>query len=372
MLVAIATGVGLQKKIREKISGFNGHLEIINFDENQSLITLVPIDSKSPFLSELKQNKEIKSIQAFATKAGIIKTNTDFEGIVLKGVGTDYDWNFFNEYLLEGNLPHYQSETSNDILVSKTIADKLHLKVGDQAKIWFVRDDLNKPPQVRNLTIKGIYKTGFPDFDNTYIIADIRHIQKLNKWDANQVGGFEVFIKDFNKLEQVGKEVYKTVPSNINSLTILEQFPLIFEWIALFDSNIVVIISIMVLVAGFNMITALLVLILEQTRMIGILKAMGSTNWQIRKIFMYQATYLVLRGLFWGNIIGLSILLLQKYFGIISLNPENYYVDKAPVYLHWTYILFLNIGVIALSYVMLLLPSHYITKISPVKAIRFE
>ncbi len=372
MLISIATGVGLQHKIREKISGFNGHIQIVNFDANQSWVTLVPISGNRKFVNEVKQNKNILSLQSFANKAGIIKTETDFEGIILKGVGTDFNWNFFKDYLIDGELPIYTSELSNDLLISKTIADKLQLKVGDETVLWFVREDIQKPPQVRKLKIKGIYSTGFPDFDNSFVIGDIKHIQKLNKWQPEEVGGFEVFIKDFDQIKTVGAEVYRLLPTHINSTTILEQFPLIFEWIALFDSNIAAIIIIMVLIAGFNMITALLVLILEQTRMIGILKSLGSTDWQIRKIFLYQATYLVLKGLFWGNLIGLGLLFIQKYFGVISLNPETYYVDKAPVYLPLATIIIMNLGVVALSYLMLLLPSYYITKINPVKAINFE
>lgn len=372
MLISIATGVGLQHKIREKISGFNGHIQIVNFDANQSLVTMVPISGNRKFMNEVKQNKNILSLQAFANKAGIIKTETDFEGIILKGVGTDFNWNFFKDYLIDGKLPIYTLELSNDLLISKTIADKLQLKVGDETVLWFVREDIQKSPQVRKLKIKGIYSTGFPDFDNSFVIGDIKHIQKLNKWQPEEVGGFEVFIKDFDQIKTVGTEVYRLLPTHINSTTILEQFPLIFEWIALFDSNIAAIIIIMVLIAGFNMITALLVLILEQTRMIGILKSLGSTDWQIRKIFLYQATYLVLKGLFWGNLIGLGLLFIQKYFGVISLNPETYYVDKAPVYLPLATIIIMNLGVVALSYLMLLLPSYYITKINPVKAINFE
>jgi len=372
MLISIATGVGLQHKIREKISGFNGHIQIVNFDANQSLVTMVPISGNRKFMNEVKQNKNILSLQAFANKAGIIKTETDFEGIILKGVGTDFNWNFFKDYLIDGKLPIYTLELSNDLLISKTIADKLQLKVGDETVLWFVREDIQKSPQVRKLKIKGIYSTGFPDFDNSFVIGDIKHIQKLNKWQPEEVGGFEVFIKDFDQIKTVGAEVYRLLPTHINSTTILEQFPLIFEWIALFDSNIAAIIIIMVLIAGFNMITALLVLILEQTRMIGILKSLGSTDWQIRKIFLYQATYLVLKGLFWGNLIGLGLLFIQKYFGVISLNPETYYVDKAPVYLPLATIIIMNLGVVALSYLMLLLPSYYITKINPVKAINFE
>jgi lipoprotein-releasing system permease protein len=372
MLISIATGVGLQKKIKEKISGFNGHIQIVNFDSNQSLVSLVPISNNQTYIDEIKKNPQVHHIQTFAKKAGIIKTDSDFEGVLVKGVSSDYDWSFFKHYLVEGQVPEFGIEVSQDILISKTIAQKLQLKLGEEVVIWFVREELNKPPQIRKFKIKGIYYTGYPEFDNSFVWIDLKHIQKLNKWEDTEVGGFEVFINDFDQIEKVGNEVYKLVPTHMNSTTILEQFPLIFEWIALFDSNIAAIITLMVLIAGFNMITALLVLILEQTRMIGILKALGATNWQIRKIFMVQATYLVMKGLFWGNFIGIGMLLIQQYFGVITLNPETYYVDTAPVYLNPLTILILNLGVVILSYLMLLLPSYYITKITPVKAIRFE
>ena len=372
MLIAIATGVGLQKKIRDKVSGFNGHIQVINFDTNQSLVSLVPLSKNQDFVYKVKKLDQFSHIQTFAKKAGIIKTASDFEGVIVKGVGNDYQWNFLKEYLIVGELPQYDKEISNEILISKTIANRLQLKIGQNTIVWFVREEENKPPQIRNFKIKGIYNTGFPEFDNSFVIADIRHIQKLNKWKADEVGGFEIFIKNFDKVKEVGNEVYKMLPTHLNSTTIVEEFPLIFEWIALFDTNIITIIILMILIAGFNMITALLVLIMEQTRMIGILKSMGTTNWQIRKIFLYQATYLVIRGLFWGNLIGLGLLFAQKYLGIITLNPETYYVDKAPVYISLGYILILNLGVVFLSYLMLLIPSYYISRITPVKAIRFE
>ena len=204
------------------------------------------------------------------------------------------------------------------------------------------------------------------------MLGDIKHIQRLNKWSPDEVGGFEVIIDDFDAIDAVAQEVHLSIPSTLNSYSIKEKFPLIFEWISLFDSNTTVIIFIMILVAGFNMITALLVLILERTQMIGILKALGDTNWHIRKIFLYQATYLIFIGLIWGNLIGLGLLFAQKYFGIIKLDPATYYVDTAPVYINLGYILILNLGVIVLSYAMLLLPSYFITKISPIKAIKFE
>ena len=369
------TGYGLaasQLKIKEKIAGFNGPIQIVNFDANQSLVSLVPIHTDESYLEELKKNPEITHIQPFIKKAAIIKTETDFEGIVVKGVDSTYNWQFFKDYLIEGTFPKIGEELSGEALVSKTLSEKLQLAVGQEIKIWFVREDLTKPPLVRALKITGIYNTGFPEFDNSFVLADMRHLQKINKWQPEEVGGFEVFVKDFKRIKEVGIEVYRAIPSHLDSKTVLEQYPLIFEWVSLFDGNIAAIIGIMILVAGFNIITVLLVLILEQTNMIGILKAMGSSNWQIRKIFMYHATYLVLRGLFWGNLIGLGLLFLQKQFHFIALNPETYYVNSAPVYLHWSYILLLNVGVVLISYFMLLLPSYFITRISPMKVIRFE
>ena len=372
MLIAIATGVGLQKKIREKISGFNGHIQIVNYDYNNSLVSVKPVSTKQDFYPVFKGIDGIKNVQVYAQKAGIIKTKTDFEGVILKGVGGDYDWSFFKDYLIRGEVPNYGTKRSDAILISESIAKRLQLDVGDQPAIWFVRKDPTKPPQVRKLLIKGVFNSGFPEFDDSYVIGDIKHIQRLNKWKEDEVGGFEVLLDNFDDIDLKSREIHTSIPPTLNSISIKNKFPLIFEWISLFDSNIIVIIFIMILVAGFNMITALLVLILERTQMIGILKALGDTNWHIRKIFLYQATYLIVKGLLWGNIIGIGLLLLQKYFGIISLNPETYYVDKAPVYIHIEYILLLNLGVVILSYAMLIIPSYSITKISPVKAIRFE
>ena len=372
MLISIATGIGLQKKIREKVSGFNGHVQIVNYDSNNSLVSVKPISTNQSFYPVFQNVKGIQSVQVFAQKAGIIKTKSDFEGIILKGVGADYNWNFFKEYLVDGMLPKYTDKRSDAILVSKSIADRLHLQVADTIAVWFIRANPNKLPQIRKLFIKGIYKSDFLEFDNTFVIGDIKHIQRLNKWKPDEVGGFEVLLEDFDQIDTLSKEIRAELPPTLNSYSIKEKFPYVFEWISLFDSNIIAIIIIMVLVAGFNMVTALLVLILERTQMIGILKALGDTDWHIRKIFLYQATYLIVRGILYGNIIGLALLFIQKHFGIIRLNPETYYVDTVPVYLSVGYIVILNVGVVVLSYVMLLLPSYFITKISPVKAIRFE
>jgi len=372
MMIAMATGIGLQQKIREKLSGFNGHIQITNFDNNNSEITLEPISKKQEFYPEFTSVSEIKNIQVFATKFGIIRTEADFEGIIFKGVSNDYDWTFFEEYLVEGALPNYKEEISFDVLISKDISNRLKINLGDEFNILFVKEDPVKAPWLRVVKVCGIYNSGFQDFDENFVIADIRHIQKMNKWNEDEVGGFEVFIMNFDAINEKNNEVYEQTTSTLNSQSITEKYPAIFEWISLFDTNIYLIIVIMILVAGINMITALLVLILERTQMVGILKALGSNNVSIRKVFLYNASYLILRGLFWGNLIGLSILLIQKYAGIISLNPETYYVNTVPIYLDVSYIILLNIGTLLLCLLMLIVPSIIISKISPVKSIKFE
>jgi len=372
MMIAIATGIGLQEKIREKLSGFNGHIQITNFDNNNSEITLVPVSIKQDFYPKFSTVEGIENIQIFATKAGIIRTETDFEGIILKGVGQDYDWSFFEDYLIEGRLPKYANDVSNDVLISQEISNRLGLKLGDEFNILFVKDNPSKAPWIRVVKIIGIYNSGFQEFDKSFVIGDIRHIQKMNRWEDDEVGGFEVLIANFDEIEEKSNEVYLQTASTLNSKSIVEKYPSIFEWISLFDNNIYLIIVIMIFVAGINMITALLVLILERTQMIGILKALGSSNVSIRKVFMYNAGYLILKGLFWGNLIGLTILLIQKYFGVITLNPENYYVSEAPIYLNFGYIILLNIGTLILCLLMLIIPTIIISKISPVKSIKFE
>jgi lipoprotein-releasing system permease protein len=248
----------------------------------------------------------------------------------------------------------------------------LQLKVGDAFNTFFIKENQNQLPNIRRFKISGIFNSGFQEFDATYILGDIRHIQRINKWSPNQIGAFEIFVDDFDQIQSVGQEVYQQTPSNLDSKTIIEKYSYIFDWLQLFDFNIVVILGVMILVATINMVVALLVLILERTQMIGILKALGADNWSVRKIFLYNALYLIFRGLLWGNGIGIGVLLIQKYFGIIQLNPENYYVNQAPVYFNWGYILALNLLTVTVCFVVLLIPSYLITKISPVKAIRYE
>jgi lipoprotein-releasing system permease protein len=372
MIVSVATGIGLQQKIREKVSAFNGHIIISNYDNNQSEVTLVPISKKQDFYPKFTSVPEVSHVQAIASKAGIIRTETAFEGIILKGVGADYQWNNIKEFIISGRLPDYSRGINQEVLISQFLANRLNLKVGDNFNTFFIKENQNQPPNIRRFKITGIFNSGFQEFDATYIIGDIRHIQRINKWKPDQVGAFEVFVNDFDKIKTVGEEVYQQTASTLDTKTIIEKYSYIFEWLKLFDFNIIVILAVMILVATINMVVALLVLILERTQMIGILKALGTNNWSVRKIFLYNAFYLIIRGLFWGNLIGISLLLIQRYFGVIQLNPENYYVNQAPVYLNWGYILLLNLLTITVCFMVLLIPSYIITKISPGKAIRFD
>ncbi|RKS53879.1 lipoprotein-releasing system permease protein [Gillisia mitskevichiae] len=372
MLVSFATGMGLQVKIREKIAAFNGHITIESYDNNSSQVSLMPVSLEQDFYPEFKSVEGITHVQAVATEAGIIRTETDFEGVIVKGVGADYKWENFSDFLVEGELPDYTDNLNEDVLISQYIANRLGFKVGDKIITYFLREDASRPPLLRAFKVKGIYNSGFQEFDELYMLSDIRHIQRINGWEKDQVGGFEVFIEDFDELDLKGAEVYDNTNSFLDTQTIKQKYASIFEWLSLFDFNIALIIGIMILVAGINMITALLVLILERTQMIGILKALGGSDWSIRKIFLYNASYLILLGLFWGNLIGLSLLFIQKYFKLFPLNPQTYYVTEVPVYIGWEYIIGVNIGTLILCLLMLLIPSIIITKISPVKAMKFD
>ena len=378
MLVSVATGIGLKKEIRNKISAFNGHIIVSNYGSNLSEETLAPLSTKQDFYPKFTAVPEVTHIQAIATKTGIIRTESTFEGIVLKGVGKDYDWKSIKEYILEGKLPNVNSNLNNEIVISKFLANRLHLKLGDKFVTFFLKNELNKYPNKRNFEIVGIFDSGFQEFDANYIIGDIRHIQRMNKWEQDEVGAFEIFVNDFDRIEELGEKVYKSTFNKVDqakpfdSQTIVEKYYFIFEWLKMFDINIQIILIVMIFVATINMVVALLVLILERTQMIGILKALGGNNWSIRKIFLYNALYLIGKGLFWGNVIGIGILLVQKHFGIVKLNPENYYVNQAPVYIGIENILLLNLLTVVICFLILLIPSYIITKISPIKAIRYN
>ena len=374
MLIAMATGVGLKYKIREKIAAFNGHIQIYNYDNNISDVSVIPVSLQQEFYPNFNLVEGVRHVQAVATKAGIIRTEDTFEGIIAKGVGKDYDWTAFEDFLVEGSLPAYTSELNTEVLMSKLMASRLQMGVGDEFFTLFLKqEDPSKVPNQRKFKITGIYDSGFEEFDGTYIFVDIRHIQRMNQWAEDEVGNFEIFLNNFDAIDEKSQEIYGKTLSTLDTQTIKNKYYKIFEWIGLFDFNIAIIIGIMIIVGGINMITALLVLILERTPMIGVLKALGADNWSIRKVFLYNAAYLILIGLFWGNLLGLGLIWLQDKFRYFKFpNPQEYYIDYIPVYIDLPTILLLNFGVLFLCMSMLLIPSYIITRITPVKAIKFD
>ncbi len=372
MLISMATGMGLQHKIREKISAFSGHIIISNFDTNRSGLTLEPVSLRQDFYPRFKNIEGIKNVQAFATIGGIIRTSKDFEGIIYKGVDSLYDKDLFKPYIIEGKIPDFGLSKPNDsVLISNTIAKRLNLHLHDKFNTYFIRKGSQKP-QLRVFKIAGIYDSGFDDFDKTYILGDLRMVQKLYKWQDTLTGGFEVILNDFDQIDEKTNQIYENISSTLNTTSIKEKYPLIFNWLQMFDFNILMILSIIIFIAGLNMITTLLVMILEKRSFIAILKVLGSNNRRLQRIFLIQAAYIIGIGLLIGNILGLSLILLQKYFGIIHLNPETYYVRTAPVYINLKYVLMLNAGVLISILFMLLLPVLVISKIAPAKVLKYD
>lgn len=375
MIIATAIVTGFKNEIRNKVIGFGSHIQILNYDTNTSYET-APVNKNQEFYPQMVNLPGIKHIQVFGTKAGIIKTKTDIQGVVLKGVGSDFDWTFFKRNLTDG-VAFRVTDTikTNKVLISKYIAQLLKLKVGDSFSMYFVQE----PPRIRKFTVSGLYETSLEEFDKIYVIADIGHIQKLNNWSDNEVSGFEILLDNFEDLEEMTWVVQQEVGfgfeedgSRLKIRNIIQKYPQIFDWLNLQDMNVWIILILMLIVAGFNMVSGLMILILERTNMIGILKAVGTQNWSIRKVFLYQSAYLVAKGLFYGNIIGIGLCLLQHYFGIIKLDKSSYYLSTVPVNFNLLYILGLNLGTLLLTVLMLIIPSYLISRISPVKAIRFD
>ncbi len=375
MLVATAIVTAFKQEVRSKVVGFGSHIQIINYDNNSSYET-VPISMEQPFYPSLEEIPGIRHIQVFGIKAGIIKTQKEIQGVVLKGIGPDFDWSFFKKSLVDGHIfTVSDSSRTNEVLISKLLSDLLELKTGDSFIMYFVQE----PPRMRKFKIAGIYETSLEDFDKTFILADIKHIQRLNNWKSDQISGFEVTVDRFRDLEWltwvVREKVGTSITENKTRLrveNIIQKYPQIFDWLNLQDTNVWIILILMLLVAGFNMISGLLILILERMNMIGILKALGATNWNIRKIFLYQSAYLVIRGLLWGNLIGLGLCWIQYYFKLLRLNPETYYLKSVPINFDPWIILGLNLGTLLIIVTILILPSYLIARISPVKTIRYE
>jgi lipoprotein-releasing system permease protein len=375
MILAVAILTGFKKQIREKVVGFGSHIQIMNFDSNVSFET-TPISDTQNFIPKIKQIAGIEHIQVFATKAGIIRTDEDIQGVVLKGIGSDFDWSYFKSNMVDGSVFTVTDTGRTDkVIISKKISNMLRLKTGDSFTMLFVQD----PPRMRKFTISGIYETSLEEFDKMYVFCDIGHIKKLNGWKDDQVSGFEVYINDFDKLDEMTSEVRDAIGYKITEedtkfkiTNIRIRYPQIFDWLNFQDINVIIIILLMLIVAGFNMISGLLILILEKTNMIGVLKSLGAEDITIRRVFLYQAAYLIGKGLFWGNLIGIGLAFLQLKTGLITLDPTSYYIKTVPVNLELTHLLLLNAGTMAAIIVMLLVPSQLISRISPVKAIRYD
>lgn len=375
MILAVAILTGFKKQIREKVVGFGSHIQIMNFDSNISFET-TPISDTQKFIPRIKQISGIEYVQVFATKAGIIRTDEDIQGVVLKGIGSDFDWSYFRSNMVEGSVFTVTDTGRTDkVIISKKISDMLRLKTGDSFAMLFIQD----PPRMRKFTISGIYETSLEEFDKMYVYCDIGHIKRLNGWKEDQVSGFEVFIKDFDKLDEITSEVRDAIGYKITEedtkfkvTNIRIKYPQIFDWLNFQDINVIIIILLMLIVAGFNMISGLLILILEKTNMIGVLKSLGAEDITIRRVFLYQAAYLIGKGLFWGNLIGIGLAFIQLKTGLITLDPTSYYIKTVPVNLELTHILLLNAGTMAAIIIMLLVPSQLITRISPVKAIKYD
>ena len=368
MLISIGVVKGFKKDIADKVIGFGSHIQITAFSDNNSYETKA-ISKNQDFYPSIENEKGINHIQYFATKAGIIKTADEIHGVILKGVGSDFNRDFFKDNLVEGEVPIYNDTLSSSrVIISKKIADLLDLEIDEKLIMYFAQD----PPRVRKFVVAGIYTTELEEFDNLYVFGDIRHIQNLNNWGIDSVGGFEITIHNFDNLDALTQMVYEKIDYDLNAQTIKEINPQIFDWLKLQDINVNVIIILMLIVAGINIITALLILILERTKLIGILKAIGQNNWSVRKVFLYNASYLIGKGLFWGNLLGIGLCLLQKYFHLISLNPATYYMNTVPIHLTFSDILLLNFGAMLSCILMLIIPTYLITKITPIKEIRFE
>lgn len=379
MILSIATGVGLQQKIRQKVESFNGSVTLVNIENQGQIEDVVPWTCTPEVRGQLSQVNGVAHVQATAHKPALILTETDFEGIVLKGVGPDYHWTQLSEYLTQGRWIDPGAVLNNEIVISQTIAQRLSLTVGARLNTYFldqyedeIQDQSIPKTRARGFEVVGIYDSGFDDFDRQMVFVDLRHIQRLNRWRGDEIGRLEVLAQDGVDLNVLTRALYDIAPVNVDAVSMYASFFNIFEWLSLFDFNIYLIVIIMIIVATINMVTALIVLILERTRMIGIFQAMGAGNWRIQKMFLMQAAYIVLWGLFWGNLLGLGMIWIQDTWQIIQLDPQTYYVHSAPVRLSLASWIMLNLGTFVLCLLFLLIPSSLIAKISPVRALRFD
>lgn len=376
MLLSVATGVGLQQKIRQKVESFNGAVTLVHLENQGQIEDKVPWPLTEETKTLLSEVNGVAHLQGTAHKPGLILTDTDFEGIVLKGVGADYNWDRLSEFMTQGQFIDAGGGLKNQMIISETIAKRLGLTIGAKLNTYFLdqgnTQQISPKTRARGFTIVGIYDSGFDDFDRQMVFVDLRHIQGLNRWNSQEIGRLEVLPSDQADIEALTRELYDLAPVTVDAISMYTSFYNIFEWLSLFDFNIYLIIVIMIIVATINMVTALIVLILERTRMIGIFQVMGAGNWRLQKIFLLQAAYIVLWGLFWGNLLGLGLVWAQDTWQLIQLDPKTYYVHSAPVSLPIEAWGLLNLSTFILCLLFLLIPSYLVAQISPVRALRFD
>lgn len=369
MMLAIGITSGYKQAIRDKVIAMGSHIRITHFDQNYSY-EQVPFDKNQPFVQQIRQHSEVADIQHYATKVGVIKTTDQVEGVVLKGLDPTFHAELFRKNLVDGELLQLDdTAASRQIVISKQMSDKLKLHVGDKVQTYFVQD----PPRARSFTVAGIYHTGLPEYDNMFALVDIRQVQRLNDWDENQISGMEVLIKDYNKLEEMGDYIHHHINPDLKAETIRQIYPDIFEWIALFDTNVAVLLIITTCVCIVTMLSIFFIVVLEQTRTIGLLKTMGLKTKTLVQTFVLVACNILLKGMLIGDAVAITFGLLQQRFHFIKLNPETYYVDFIPVHFHVGAVCLLNAGVFVLCAAVLLLPAWVVArKITPTAAVRWE
>ena len=371
MIVSVAVGLGMQKEIKNKISAFEGDISIQSFNNTINENSTNPILPSKQFLKDLKKNPEVKNFEKIISKFGIVRTLNDFDGLYFKGVEEGYDFSKIEGYIIQGRLPVFTELFSNDVLISKTLADKLKLEINSSFQILFSKSD-NSQPNILRLNVVGIYNSGFEELDSKYLFGDIKQLRRILKFKENEISSLEIKLNNQSVLEDVAEEIYLNSPSNYDVITTKEKYFSIYEWIELFDKNIYAIIFIMIIVASINIISILVVLILERINMIGVLKALGMTNISLQKLFIYTSSYLIFFGIIIGNTIGLIILFIQKKYKIISLDPKIYYVDSIPVFIESSQVISLNLIVFFLCILSILIPSMLISKINPKDSIKFN
>lgn len=368
MIASFAILSGFQEKIQAKIFSFGSHIQVTRYDISRSFEES-PISKNTELYTNKGSIKNIAHIQVFSQKPGLLKTDDEVSGVIVKGIGPDFNLESFKPNIIKGDFISFSdSSYSKDILISKKIANKLKLNINDTVLVYFVQN----PPRYRKLEIKGIYETGLEEFDEFMIIGDIRLNQRLNSWPDSAVGGYEIFVKDFERLDETSQEVFESMDYELQLQKITDKYMQIFDWLALLNRNVIIFLVLILFVAAFNMVSTLLIMIMERTNMIGILKAVGANNKQIRMIFIYNGITIILKGILWGNIVGLGFCLLQYYFKIIPLDPENYYMTFVPIQWNWPVFLGINLLTLFIISLVLFVPVIIISNIKPVKSIKFD